>query len=307
MARSVLPLSALGFAATLVVTRFGLIVHELVGHGGPAMALGGTITELKLFWFAGGRIAYARAATWTRPEAIAIQLGGIVLELVLALGLVAIARRRAALARILLHGAAAGFAGHAAIYLATGVFYGRGDGTVIHRALGAWRPLVWAPAALGCVALAYLGARAAIGALRAYAPARTARGQLAVVAVALVIAAAAMIALVQAELAVRADPQYTALMKSEGQRAIDREVAVASATGADAAQVEAARRAAESRHRPFPFAPVLFGVMGLAAAAGAARSRAAPAPAALPWRAVAPVAVLAAVGVGAVIAIDLLT
>ncbi|MCE9576789.1 MAG: hypothetical protein K8W52_26825 [Deltaproteobacteria bacterium] len=313
MARSVpslsalAPLSALGFASTLVVTRFGLIVHELVGHGGPATAMGATISELKLFWFAGGRIGYTRAAPWTLPEAITIQLGGIALELLLALGLVLIARRRAALPRILLHGAAAGFAGHAAIYLATGVFYGKGDGTIVHRVLGDWRPLVWAPAAAGCVAIAYAGARAAIGGLRAYAPARTARGQLATVAVALGIAGTAMIALVQTELAVRADAQYTAIMKSEGQRAVDREVAAASAAGADAAQLEAARRAAESRHAPFPFAPLLFAAMGLGAAVGGLRSPAAVAPAALAWRSVAPVAGLAALGVAAVIVIDLLT
>jgi hypothetical protein len=304
------PLAASAFAATLVVTRFGLIVHELVGHGGPAIALGGQISDLKLFWFAGGRIAYARAEAWTEAEAIAVQLGGIVLELLVAVALVAIARRDRrpgpSLRRVVIQGAAAGFAGHAGIYLATGVFYGLGDGTVLHRALGDWRPLVWAPAAALCVAIAYSGAVAVISGLRAYAPAATARGQLAIVAIALALAGAVMIGLVQGEMAVRADPTYAALMRTEGQRAVEREVARATASGADAAQLEAARRAAEDRHRPFPFRLVLVAAMAVAAMAGAARSRPAVEPIALSWRAFRPLGLLALAGFGLCVLIDLI-
>src|SRR5262249_8470985 len=47
-------LTGLLAGVSLATSRLGLLVHELVGHGGVAIALGGHVTDVTLFWFAGG-------------------------------------------------------------------------------------------------------------------------------------------------------------------------------------------------------------------------------------------------------------
>ena len=79
-------LTVLVTCIALATTRLGLLAHELLGHGGTAVALGGTVDQVRLFWFAGGWIHY------TLPEpslaaAVAIAMGGIAVELVCGLAL----------------------------------------------------------------------------------------------------------------------------------------------------------------------------------------------------------------------------
>ena len=114
------------------------------------------------------------------------------------------------------------------------------------------------------IAATFLGARSVVGQLRAQcAPAATPRRQLAVVVIALVLGGGAALGLAEAELHLRPSPTYAAIMKTEGQRAVDREVARARAARPRATEAElaAVRRAASSRHRGFPFAPVLIGLI----------------------------------------------
>jgi len=54
-------LAALLACVALATSRLGLIGHELVGHGGVALAAGATDLEVQLFWFAGGWIRYQLA------------------------------------------------------------------------------------------------------------------------------------------------------------------------------------------------------------------------------------------------------
>jgi hypothetical protein len=48
--RAVLRLIALLTFAGLATSRIGLIVHELVGHGAATLAVGGTVTDVQLFY-----------------------------------------------------------------------------------------------------------------------------------------------------------------------------------------------------------------------------------------------------------------
>lgn len=303
--RALLPLAALTFAVALATSRYGLVVHELVGHGGTAVVLGGHVDGVRLFWFGGGWVSY-HAAAWSTAEVLAVTLGGIATEWLAATALALLARRTAGVRRLVLAGAATGFAIHGGMYLSLGTYYGSGDGTILHHLLGGWRPLVWAPAGAICVVAAWLGAAAVTPILRAYAPARR---QLALIGVALVVGGAAHVGLLVAERTIRVDPVYTAIMKTEGQRQVEHDVAVARAAHPQVTPEELAaiRRASEQQHRPFPFGPLLMALVAAAAIASMMRTRPDPAPRELPWRAVAGPAALAALGVLVVALIDAIT
>src|SRR5689334_13016358 len=140
-ARALLPLAALTFVVALATSRFGLIVHEVVGHGGTATALGGHIDALRLFWFGGGWVSYHGG--FGTAALVAIAMGGIATEWIAAIGLALVARGKAGLGRVVAAGAATGFAIHGGMYLAVGTFYGSGDGALLHHLLGDARWLVW--------------------------------------------------------------------------------------------------------------------------------------------------------------------
>src|SRR6185312_14519158 len=78
--RDVLRLGALLACVALATSRLGLLAHELVGHGGTAVAVGAHVTEVRLFWFAGGWIRYVGVTS--TAAALAIAMGGIAVETV---------------------------------------------------------------------------------------------------------------------------------------------------------------------------------------------------------------------------------
>src|SRR4051794_23792631 len=86
--RLTLTLACLGLAAS----RLGLVAHELVGHGGAALLAGGDITDVRLFWFAGGWIRYDVPGA-TLATSVFIAMGGIAIELVAACALWLVASR----------------------------------------------------------------------------------------------------------------------------------------------------------------------------------------------------------------------
>jgi hypothetical protein len=305
----VLRLTGFVAAVALATTRLGLVAHELVGHGGTANVVGASVTDVRLFWFAGGWIRYDGDWTWT--SAVIVQLGGIAIELVLAIALLVLARTRLRVnrwARLAATGAAGGMIVHAGFYLAAGTWHGFGDGVLLHRLLGDARVAVAIPAAIVVVTAAYLVARALVAPLAAAAPFAGRGARLGALAIASVVALGAHAGLAAAELAVRRDADYAAIMRPERDREIDREMARWLATrprAVDAAEVAARRRALEAADRPFPFAIVLGIATALAALAGAARSRdrdtASPA---LDRRTVAVAGVLAAAAITLVVAAD---
>lgn len=308
-----LGLFALGVA--LVTSRVGLVAHELVGHGGAAVAYDAEIREVHLYYTAGGWISYERGAPWTWTSAIVVSLAGIAVELILAavaaVGAWWAARRGRAALAVALGGAALGLFVHGGFYLAAGVHHGVGDGTLVHRRLGDERGWVTWPAALLLVAATYAGARRLGARVRGWLPARSSVQQLVALAVALGAAAGAHAGLAATELALRPSPTYQAIMKPAREKAIDADVASWVEAEARAgrepgrAQVRARRaRLDAERPRPFPFGPLLGVAIALAAAVGAARGRPLAGPTErLPNDAVlcaVTLAVLAALSVGAI-------
>lgn len=280
MSGAALRLIAFVAAVALATTRIGLVVHELVGHGGAANAVGAGVDEVRLFWFAGGWIHYSREVEWTLRDALIVQLAGIAVELVVGAVAVAWARRRTDWLGAAVTGAGAGWMIHAGAYLAIGTWHGFGDGILLHQALGTAKAAVAIPVGALCVATAYLAARALTARFAATVPLPTRAGRLAVVAAAVAIAGGTVAGAARAELAIRADDTYGEIMKPERDREIDQELAAwlaaqrARGVTTDRAAVEAERHALDATHgQTFPFNLVLIIAIAAAAIAGAARSR----------------------------------
>ncbi|HTL33855.1 MAG TPA: hypothetical protein VL326_12055 [Kofleriaceae bacterium] len=276
MHKEVLRLASLLAGVALATSRLGLIGHELVGHGGMALVLGGTIDQVQLFWFAGGWIRYHLAEP-NEAAALAIAMAGIALEFVTG-SLLWFVARGDTLGRRITRGIGCALALHAGWYLATGAFHGFGDGLILYRMLGSWRTPVALGAALLTVGAGYLGAREVLGAL-----AGTLRGsrraRLAGTIIAVVLAAGTHAALTAGELAARSDPTYAQTMQPERERVVAKELAEWQAAqaqqGVEITQEQ--KRVEEKRltrvHRPFPFVPLLAIATGLAIALGAWRAK----------------------------------
>jgi hypothetical protein len=267
-------------AVGLVTSRVGLVVHELVGHGGTAVACGGDILDAQLFWFGGGWIRYDLGAP-SRAAILAISLGGIVVELVCGAALWWLSRVRAGpddLRRKLVRGIAGALIIHAAWYFSTGTWHGYGDGVVVHRALGAWRYPAAIAVGLGACGIAYVTARRVLGALARTIPGGRG-GRIGGFAIAAVVAGGLQVGLAIGEVHVRGDATYGAIMRPERERLAARELlAWQRAQAARGVSITDAERQAEARllvarHREPPFTPFLLGVLVLSVLAGAARSR----------------------------------
>ena len=261
----------------LATTRLGLVVHELIGHGGVAIACGGRILDIRLFWFAGGWIRYDLPEPKSLAAQIAVAVGGIALEVVIGL-VMWLAIRRPTLGGKILRATGAAIVIHGAWYLAVGTFHGFGDGWLLRRELGDARVAVAIVAGLGVLVATYFGARGILGVLAATIPGGR-RARVIGMLVALALAGGLQGGLAVAEVQLRIDDTYASLMQTEDQRVVARELAEwDKRQRARGAQIDAAARRARARaladqHREFPFAYVLGGLTVAAVIAGAMRAR----------------------------------
>jgi hypothetical protein len=274
-----LRLCAVFFFIGLTASRVTLVLHELAGHGGAAALLGGRMVDYHLFLFGGGWVRYRWGEQHGLADAIAVSLGGIVLEVVAAaLALTAawlLARRgRAPLARLALVGVATADLLHAGFYLAAGTHHGFGDGRLLHAELGDARAAVVWPVAIALVAAGFLLARRMAVMAGDWTGARSRAGRAAALVSAAVIAALAHGALTWSERAVAGDTTYSSIMKTESESRVERDLdslaekARTRGQALDERALARARAELERRHRAFPLVPVLAGFLALACAAG---------------------------------------
>lgn len=266
-------LAVLVTCAGLATSRIGLVAHELVGHGGAAIVMGGTVTDVQLFWFAGGWIRFDATG-----GAQVIALGGIAVESIIGLALWIGLARRTSLEWRIARATGAALVLHASWYLATGTWHGFGDGVKLHRALGEAKWVVAIPAALVTLAAAYLAARWVLGALAATVPGGR-RRRIVGTAIALVVAGGLQLAAALGEVQLRRDPTYAQAMRREPDRVAARELAEwaeqqgrSGAVPTEQARLEMQRNLRQ-RHAQFPFAIVLAVLTVLAVGAGAVRTR----------------------------------
>jgi hypothetical protein len=292
-------LAAWCLAVSLVISRAGLLVHELVGHGGAAYAVGGAVTDLHVYLFAGGWIEYGGSARWSPTALAVVSLAGIAVELAVAGALAAWARRTDALA---LRAAAWALAIHAApvpgdrhrrrrrrrqsgCIRTLGACARRGGRDPGRRSRWPRSPPRWPPRRLGAALLAPGCRRTA------------ARHQRAQLVLALALAGGAHAALVVGELRLRPDPVYARVMATEQRRVVERELAAwrAAHPTVDDAALRAARAAIAARHPARRWAPWIVVAVAAAVVLGLAGARARAAPAAPAPLAPAVIAALAAV------------
>lgn len=288
--------------ASLTLSRLGLIVHEWIGHGGTAVALGGTVTGGRLFWFAGGWIRY-RLPSPGAAATLAVALGGIAIETVLGLALWVALGSRTDLGGRIVRTAGAALLVHAMFYLAIGTWHGYGDGRVVRELAGDARvPVAIAAGAAACAA-GWAGARHLFGALRAAVPGRPLAGPLLAIAV----AAAINAGLDLGELRLRRDTTYSVIMQPERERVVARELARwqrAQPEPVSAAERTARQRALSDEHRELPFGWLLGAALAGALVAGAAQSATPATPARPAGRLVALACGAAVIATAVVIAVD---
>lgn len=276
MNMEVLRLAGLLACLALAASRIGLVAHEVVAHGGMALAWGARVTAVQMFWFGGGWIRYVLDDP-SLAAGYSIAMAGIALE-ILAGTLVWIFVRGETLGRRLVRGIGIALLVHATWYLATGAFHGFGDGHILYRTLGDARVAVAIAAGLATCTLSYLGARAVFGSLLA-ALLGSRRARVVGLVVAVGLGAGAHAALTVGELRIRRDATYARTMQPERERVIARELAewqrTQAARGieptADARRVQEQRLAA--KHRTFPFVWLLAAATLVSVVAGAWRSR----------------------------------
>jgi len=276
-ARLLLVFSMLG----LTFSRVSLLAHEFLGHGAIAVGLGGTVTDFRLFLFAGGWIHYERSTPYSPTELALIAGGGVMVELVLAAVAAALAFRcrPGGLARLGLIAYAVANGAHAGYYAAVGVHHGLGDGAPLRVLLGPHaRVAVVLAASLVAVASAFVGARAFFAHLWPHIGARPHPWR--VTGSAMVLAACIHGVLAVSSLVLERDAAYASVMQSESERRADEEVArlrrIFDDAGrvVDARRLEAARSAVLARERQWPVRPLLVVALVLAVAAGARWRRA---------------------------------
>jgi hypothetical protein len=286
-------LAAIFFLVGLATSRISLVLHELVGHGGAATLVGASVVDHRLFLFGGGWISYEWGAERGAAAALIVSLAGIAIEIAVAALALLVARSvRAPIARVGLVGLAAANLVHAGFYLAAGTHHGFGDGRMLHAALGSARgALVW-PACAAVVVAGLLLARRLARLAGDWVGARSQAGRAAALVSAVAVATLGHGALTLAERRVIRDEAYGRIMKREGERRVDREVArlaeAARKRGAplDTRELDAMRAELARRQREFPLVPVLAGALVLACGLGVwlgvgsrrARSREGPAP-----------------------------
>jgi hypothetical protein len=295
-------LAAALFLIGLLASRLSLVLHELVGHGAVATALGGQVSAYRLFLFGGGWVSYAWGPEHGVAASLAVSMGGVALEVVAATIALLLARRaRGPLARLALVGFATADLLHAGFYLAVGAHHGFGDGRLLRAVLGAAAPfLVWTVVAATVAAGFVLARRLAVLA-GGWTGATTRAGRAGALVAAALAAGALHGGLTLAERAVIRDDTYARIMKPEAERRADREMArlarEARGRGAplDPAQLETIRAELARRSRELPLAPILIVGLVLACGAGVWRGLGAASGGGAPsWRGLAPLAAVTA-------------
>lgn len=277
MARRLSRIFVLACLTALAISRASLLVHELVGHGAVAQAIGAKVVGWYLFLFGGGRVSYDTSTLGVGPRLV-IALGGITLELVLGGAALALWRRpRSSLARFAVFAFGASNVVHGLVYLARGTHYAYGDGALLARTLGASRWPIVALASVAAIVAIGLSARDLGAQLATWLD--LPRVRLAGAALAIVLGAGLVHgALAQAELRFFPDPAYVRTMENESRARARAELA---------AQLEAARRrgeapptpdqekamleALERERRPWPLDLVLLPAMLVALGIGLSR------------------------------------
>jgi len=263
----------LGFALiALLASRLTLVLHEFVGHGGLATAIGCRITTYRLFIFGGGWIRYSRPEPFSLGEAVLVSMGGVSVELLFGTACLLWGRRQSARPLVRLVAVCVGVIDllHAGYYIVVATHYRFGDGRSLSIALGPWLRVLTVVGTLALLVLAYFLARELMRAAAPFYRASSQSRRIAVVLTAATFAALAHGSLMLVEQRLASDQTYARIMKHQSERRVDAELAKLQARrraeGREPTRDELhrARETLRRQFRPWPLRPVV--IVGLLAA-----------------------------------------
>lgn len=149
MTNTILKLSLLLSSIGLMTSRFTLLLHEFVGHGLPTLIFGGKVTGFYLYLFGGGYLTTTLPSEITTFEKFIIMMGGIALEIVLAILLFKVSSIfKNNYLKIVATTSSLILVLHSLTYFILGTNYGYGDGLFIYSH---WGPLLPLTLPLCCV------------------------------------------------------------------------------------------------------------------------------------------------------------
>ncbi len=264
--------------AGLLASRIGLLVHEFIGHGGMAYALGGKVPQWRLFYFGGGWIRYERTPWYSDAQELCIALAGVGSQLVVAILVWLVSTRLQGVPRSMSRIVALLLCAHLCVYISTGTHYGFGDGMKLHELLSPLaRNALVAALSLGMAISAYMLTKEAL-LLAAMLEMGSGPKRVAQTALAVMVATLVHAGLTYGEQGViDRDESYEAMM----QREVDRQAAKYEASLAAQSravgqpwtfdQAIDARLTYLEKHEPLPLRPILVLLGALAALAGCFR------------------------------------
>lgn len=288
--RAWLRLSLVFSIAGLLASRIGLLVHEFIGHGGMAYALGGKVPEWRLFLFGGGWIRYNRNPWYSTGQEISIALAGCGSELIFAAVVWLVSTRLEGVPRAMARIVAMLLCAHVCVYISTGTHYGYGDGMKLHGVLSPFlRHVLVVGLSLVMASLAYALAKQAL-LLAALLELGSGLRRIALAAAAVMVATVVHGSLYYGERAIiDPDQTYEAMM----QREVERRAATYAArlkrerpAGQTwTVQQEAkAKEAYVEKHEPWPLRPLLVLLGALASALACWRFRRTESQKLIAWR-----------------------
>lgn len=161
------------FSLLVLSTRLATFLHEVVGHGLTAAALGATISGIRVSLFGGGN-AYYRFHAELGPAALfVVAFGGILVNVVTGALAIALADKpgvyRGRTVFLSVFGIVSLWGGLA--YACLGFYYGVGDPAASVREFTGASEWLWLPFLAGAPLAAYLGVRSFLRSVRSWFPA----------------------------------------------------------------------------------------------------------------------------------------
>jgi hypothetical protein len=289
--RGWLRLSLVFSIAGLLASRIGLLVHEFIGHGGMAYALGGKVPEWRLFLFGGGWIRYNRNPWYSTGQEIAIALAGCGSELIFAALVWLVSTRVEGVPRAMARIVAMLLCAHVCVYISTGTHYGYGDGTKLHELLSPLlRHVLVVGLSLVMAGLAYALAKQAL-LLAALLELGSGLRRIALATAAVMVATIVHGSLYYGERAIiDPDQTYEAMMQREVERRAATYAALLAKQERNAGQTWTvqqevkAKEAYVEKHEPWPLRPLLVLLGALASALACWRFRRTESEKLIAWR-----------------------
>ncbi len=142
--KRILEITLFLYLTIFLTTRFGTLIHEILGHGLASILMGGNLTGVSIHLFTAGSCSYQLLDPGL-PQEVVVELAGIALNLVSGVICLTLLERLKLSweITIILCVFAMVSIGSQLTYLVMGAYYGYGDPLIFEELLGSMNWLVW--------------------------------------------------------------------------------------------------------------------------------------------------------------------